>query len=59
MGGRSGSPKLRQDRVSGPSVQEEGDGLPTYHDSYPWLPVCDGSGQVKEAWASSVVHSQA
>jgi hypothetical protein len=54
----SGSPKLCQDRVSGSSVQEEGDGLPRYHDGYLELPAIDGCGQIKGAWASSVIYSQ-
>jgi hypothetical protein len=42
----SGSPKLGQYRVSGSSVQKEGDGLPTYHNIYPGFPPSDGSGWV-------------
>jgi hypothetical protein len=56
---RSGSPKLCQDRVSGSTVQEEGDGPPTYQDGYPELPISDSSGQVLGAQASSVIHNQA
>ena len=32
--GKVGPPKFCQDRVSGPSVQEEGNRLPTYDDTY-------------------------
>ena len=35
---KSESPKLCQDQVNGPSVQEGGDGLPTYHYIYLGLP---------------------
>jgi hypothetical protein len=54
---RTGSSKLHQDQVSGPSIQEE-DGL-TYYDDYMELSAGDRSGQVKEAWAPSVIHNQA
>jgi hypothetical protein len=57
---RSGPPKLHQDQVSDPSVQEEGHGLPsTYHDVYPGLPASDDSGRVRGAQASLVGPSQA
>ena len=56
---RSRSPKLCQDQVSGSSVEEKGEGPPTYHDIYLELPASDGSGWVRGARASSVGHSQA
>ena len=43
---RSGSPKLHQDQVSGPSIQEEGDGPPTYYDGYLGLSANEGCDQL-------------
>jgi hypothetical protein len=42
----SRSPKLHQDQVSGPSIQEEGDGPPTYYDGYLGLSANEGCDQL-------------
>jgi hypothetical protein len=41
-------PKILSGPNNCPSVQEEGDGTPTYHDGYPGLPVRDGQGLLKD-----------
>jgi hypothetical protein len=40
---RRGFPKLRQGQVSGPSVQEAGDGLSTYNCGKPHVPLLSGT----------------
>ena len=49
----SGSPKLHQDQVTGPSIQKEGDGSPSHCNDYLGLPVRDDSGWIKGARAPS------
>lgn len=53
-----GSPKLHQDPVSGPSVQEEGGGSPQYCNDNWGLPVGDDNSQAKEIGPPSVVHGK-